>query len=64
MYNSIIIASTLFGSVYLCSTSIILLNRTLLEKKLNKNLLILNGCTFLVSASIFLYTINSQKCTY
>ena len=64
MYNSIIIASTLFGSVYLCSTSIILLNRTLLEKKLNKNLLIINGCTFLVSASIFLYTINLQKCTY
>ena len=64
MYNSIIIASALFGSVYLCSTSIHLLNNALLENKPNKKLLVLNGCTFLVTGSIFLYTITSQKCTY
>ena len=64
MYNSIIIASTLFGSVYLSSISLCLINQSLLENKPNKNLLVLNGCTFLVAGSIFLYTINSQKCTY
>lgn len=64
MYKSIIIASALFGSVYLCSTSMHLLNNVLLENKSNKNLLVLNGCTFLISGSIFLYTITSQKCIY
>ena len=64
MYKSIIIASALFGSVYLCSTSIHILNQSLLENKPNHNLLILNGCTFLVTGSIFLYIINSQLCTY
>lgn len=64
MYNSIIIASTLFGSVYLCSTSIHLINQSLLENKPNKYLLMLNGCTFLVAGSIFLYSISLKKCTY
>ncbi len=64
MYNSIIIASASFGSVYLSSISLCLINQTLLENKLNKNLLMLNGCTFLVAGSIFLYIINSKLCTY
>jgi hypothetical protein len=64
MYKSIIIASALFGSVYLSSISIHLLNNALLENKPNNKLLVLNGCTFLVTGSIFLYIINSQKCTY
>ena len=64
MYNSIIIASALFGSVYLSSISMHLLNNALLENKPNNKLLVLNGCTFLVTGSIFLYIINSQKCTH
>ncbi len=64
MYNYIIIASTLFGSVYLCSISLCLINQSLVENNPNKNLLVLNGCTFLVTSSIFLYIINSQKYTY
>lgn len=64
MYKSIIIASALFGSVYLSSISLCLLNHTLLENKPNKILIVINGCTFLVPGSIFLYIINLQKCTY
>jgi hypothetical protein len=64
MYNSIIIASALFGTVYLSSISLCLINNALLENKPNKNLLVLNSCTFIVTGSIFLYTITSQKCTY
>lgn len=56
MYNSIILSSCLFGSFYLCSTSLLLINRLLLEnKKLPNELIIINGLTFLVSGSIVVY---------
>jgi len=56
MYDSIILFSGLFGSFYLCSTSLVLINRTLLEnKKIPNELLIINGLTFLVSGSIVVY---------
>ena len=56
MYNSIILSSCLFGSFYLCSTSLLLINRSLLEnKKLPNELIIINGLTFLVSGSIVVY---------
>ena len=56
MYKSIILSSCLFGSYYLCSTSLLLLNRSLLEnKKLPNELIIINGLTFLVSGSIVIY---------
>ena len=55
MSNSITLCSCLFGSVYLMSISLGLINRTLLEnKKLPRKLIIINGLTFLVSSSIFI----------
>ena len=57
MYNSIIITSCLFGSVYIFSISLILINKLLLEKKINHKLLIINGLTFVISGSIFLYNV-------
>ena len=56
MYESIILSSCLFGSFYLCSISLGLINRTLLEnKKIPNKLIIINGLTFLVSGSIVVY---------
>jgi len=55
MSNSIILSSSLFGSVYLMSISLGLINRSLLEnKKLPRELIIINGLIFLVSSSIFI----------
>jgi len=59
MYNSILFASTLFGSVYLFSTSLFVINMSFLEnKKMYNNLIIINGVTLLISGSVFLYGIN------
>jgi hypothetical protein len=56
MYKFIILSSSLFGSFYLCSISLLLINRSLLEnKKLPNELIIINGLTFLVSSSIVIY---------
>ena len=53
MYNHIILSSSLFGSIFLFSTSLILTNRTLLEdKKIPNGIFIINGLTMLVSGSI------------
>jgi hypothetical protein len=55
MSNSIILFSSLFGSAYLMSISLGLINGTLLEnKKIPRELIIINGLTFLVSSSIFI----------
>jgi len=55
MSNSIILFSSLFGSVYLMSISLGLINCSLLEnKKIPRELIIINGLTFLVSSSIFI----------
>jgi hypothetical protein len=55
MSNSIILFSSLFGSVYLMSISLGLINRSLLEnKKIPRELIIINGLTFVVSSSIFI----------
>ena len=54
MFNTITICTCLFGSVYLCSKSLELMNNSLLEdKKISNKLIILNGLTFIVSGSIF-----------
>ena len=51
--NPIIISSSLFGSIFLFSTSLILTNRALLEdKKVPNGVFIINGLTMLVSGSI------------
>jgi len=55
MSNSIILFSSLFGSVYLMSISLGLINKSLLEnKKIPHELIIINGLIFVVSGSIFI----------
>jgi len=55
MSNSIILSSCLFGSVYLMSKSLELINRPVLDnKKMPSELIIFNGLTFVVSSSIFI----------
>ena len=62
MYNSIILSSCLFGSVYIFSTSLQSINRFFLEnKKIPNNLIIINGLTLIISGSVFLYSIRYIK---
>jgi len=57
MHNSIILSSTLFGSVYLFGVSLVLINRSHLEnKKTPKILIIINGLTFMMSSSVLAYS--------
>lgn len=56
MYNYIILSSSLFGSIFLFSTSLTLTNRAVLEdKKIPNGVFIINGLTMLVSGSIIVY---------
>jgi len=56
MYNHIILLSFSFGSIFLFSTSLILTNMTLLEKKnLQNEVFIINGLTMFLSSSIIVY---------
>ena len=60
MYNSIILSSCLFGSVYIFSKSLENINKSFLEnKKIPNKLIIINGLTCIISGSVFLYSINS-----
>jgi hypothetical protein len=53
MYKSIILSACLFGSFYLCSISLSLINKSYLENvELPKELIIINGLTFLVSGLV------------
>jgi hypothetical protein len=57
MREHIIVSSCLFGSVYLFTKSLYLLNRTLLENNtMPNNLIMLNGLTFVMSGSVVVYT--------
>jgi hypothetical protein len=60
MYNSIIISSCLFGSVYIFSTSLYLINNALLleNKKLTKKIILLNAFPFIITGSVFIYSFN------
>ena len=61
MHKTIIISSCLLGSVYILGTSLKLINESesLLEnKKIPHRLIILNGLTFIISGSIFIYTVS------
>lgn len=59
MYNSIILSSWLLGSAYILSTSLQSINMSFLEnKKIPNNLIIINGLTFIISGSVFLYGVN------
>lgn len=59
MYRSIILSSCLFGSFYIFSTSLVLINRALLEnKKIPNELIVINGLTLMISGSICIYNFN------
>jgi uncharacterized protein with PQ loop repeat len=51
MYNHIILSASLFGSVYIFSKSLQLLNQTSLEKD-KVPLIVINGTTFIISGYI------------
>lgn len=56
MYNSIILSSCLFGSFYIFTKSFELINQSIMEnKKIQYELIVINGLTFMMSGSIFLY---------
>ena len=56
MNNHIILSSCLYGSVFLFATSLTLTNKALLEdKKIPKELYIINGLTMLTTGSIVIY---------
>ena len=57
MYNSIILSSCLFGSVYLFSKSLETINKSILKNyKIPYNLIVINSFIFVMSGSIILYS--------
>ncbi len=60
MYNSILVSSCLFGSIYLCSKSLKLINQALLQNKL----IIINVLTFVISTSMFVYNFSLVNWSY
>ena len=55
--NSIILSAGLFGSIYLCSTTLTLINITHIENiKIPNGIIVLNGFTFIMSGSLVIYT--------
>jgi hypothetical protein len=55
--NSIILSAGLFGSIYLCSTTLTLINMAHIEnKKMPNELIVLNGLTFIMTGSLVIYT--------
>ena len=65
MYNSIILTSRLFGSVFIFSTSLILINKQHIEnKKLPLYLNLINGLTLVVSGSVLLCSIDLSLNNY
>jgi hypothetical protein len=62
MDNHIILSCCLYGSVFLFATSLTLINKALLEdKKIPKELYIINGLTMLASGSIVIYNLSHFK---
>ena len=62
MYNSIILSSCLFGSVYIFSKSLELINKSHCEnKKIPHKLIVINSLIFVISGSIFAYSFKSSK---
>jgi hypothetical protein len=60
--NSIILSAGLFGSIYLCSTTLTLINMAHIEdKKLPNELIILNGFTFIMTGSLVIYTFDALR---
>jgi len=60
--NSIILSAGLFGSVYLCSTTLTLINITYIENiKIPNGLVVLNGFTFIMTGSLVIYTFSTLR---
>ena len=57
IYDSIVISSCLFGSVYLFSNSLKLINESALSNKNGSTMNVINGFTLIVSGSMFIYGI-------
>ena len=56
--NSIVLACSLFGSVYIFSKSVELINASLLQdKQIPDSLIVINGLTLVISSSILIYSI-------
>jgi hypothetical protein len=56
MHNSIILSAGLFGSVYLCGISFVLINNSMMENgKMPNKLIVFNVLTFVISGSIVVY---------
>lgn len=55
MLNSVLLSSYMFGSLYLLTTSHLLLNESLTKNNLPLNLL--NGSMFIISGSAYFYGI-------
>lgn len=65
MYNNVILSSCLFGSIYLFSTSLILINKLFLKDiKTRKKLFVLNGLIMLASGSIIIYNFSKFCSNY
>jgi hypothetical protein len=59
MQNSIILSHILFGSVFLFSRSLELLNKTMSDnKKTQWKLFLINGSIFVASGTILMYSFN------
>jgi len=57
MNNFIILSSALFGSVYIHSKSLDLINKSILQrKKIPNKLIAINVITFMMTSSIMLYS--------
>ncbi len=60
--NSIILSAGLFGSIYLCSTTLKLINMAHIENsKMPNELIILNGFTFIMTGSLVIYTFEALR---
>jgi len=60
--DSIILSAGLFGSIYLCSTTLTLINMAHIEnKKMPNELIVLNGFTFIMTGSLVIYTFTALR---
>lgn len=61
IYDSIVISSCLFGSVYLFAHSLKLMNESALSSKNVSTLNVINGFTLVISGATFIYGIARFK---
>lgn len=60
--NYIILSSGLFGSIYLCSTTLRLINMAHIKnKKMSHEIIILNGFTFIITGSLVISTFEALR---